>query len=90
MHRAKPLVEGTVESDVDRYNKTEVAEVEVYVRAVYKELITLAETHLESEVEVSGCKAKLRVSSSMSALLTSLRLRMLFTGYDEGFMEEDG
>ena len=45
-HGSKPLVEGAVESEANRYNNVEEAEVEVDVSAVYKELITLAATHL--------------------------------------------
>ena len=60
------------------------------VGAVYKEMITLAATHLDSEVEDSKGEAKLRVSASMAALLTALRLRVLLTEYEKGFIEEDG
>ena len=60
------------------------------VGAVYKEMITLAATRLDSEVEDSKGEAKLRVSASMAALLTALRLRVLLTEYEKGFIEEDG
>ena len=60
------------------------------VGAVYKEMINLAATHLDSEVEDSKGEAKLRVSASMAALLTALRLRVLLTEYEKGFIEEDG
>ena len=58
-------------------------------RAVYKELITLAATNLDSELEDSKGKAKSRVASSMTELLTALRLLRLSTGSDKGFMGED-
>ena len=74
MHGEKPLVEGVVESEADRDNNVEEAEVEVDVSAVYKELITLAATHLESKVEDSRGNSKSRIAASMDALLTSLRL----------------
>ena len=57
---------------------------------VEKELITLAATHLESEVKDAGGKGKLRIAAIMAALLTVLRLLMLWTGSDRGVMEEYG
>ena len=86
----KPLVEEVVELYADRADDAKQAEVEVGVSVVYKELITLAETHVDCEVEDAEGKAKSRVASSMAELLTALRLQKLSTGSDEGVMEEDG
>ena len=86
----KPLVEEVVELYADRADDAKQAEVEVGVSVVYKELITLAETHVDCEVEDAEGKAKSRVSARMDALLTVLILRTLSTGSDKGVMEEDG
>ena len=59
------------------------------VIVVYKELITLSATHLDSEVDNDEGKAKLRVYDSMSALLTVPRIQTLLTGSEEKVMEED-
>ena len=90
VHGKKPLVRRMVESDADRANNTEEAEFEVGVSAFYKELITLDEARLDSEVEDARGKAKLRVAVRIAALLKYLRLRTLPTGSDKGVMEEDG
>ena len=87
---AKPLVEGIVELDAYRADNAEEAEFEVEVSAVHNNLITLAATHLDSEVGDAKGKAKSRVSASMAVFLTALRLQVLSNGYDEGFMEEYG
>ena len=89
-HGLNPLVEGMAESDADRDDNAEESEVRVDVSAVYKDLITLDATHLDSEVEDSGGKEKLRVAARMDELLTLIRLRILSNGYDEVFMEEYG
>ena len=76
-----------VESDSDRANNAEEEEVEVNMSTVYKDLITLAATHVGSNVEDDRGKDKSRVAARMAALLTALRLQTLSTGYKEGFME---
>ena len=78
------MVKGVVELDDDRADNSEEAEVEVETSAVYKELITLDETHLDKG------KVKLRVSARMAALLTALRPRTSSTGSGEVSTEEDG
>ena len=45
---------------------------------------------MDSEFEDAEGKAKLRVAARMAALLKSLRLQTLLTGYDKGVMEEYG
>ena len=45
VHGEKPLVEGMAESNADRADNTEEAEVEVDVSAIYTQLITLDATH---------------------------------------------
>ena len=57
-HGANPLVGGMVELDDDMDDNAEEAEVEVYMSAVYKDLITLAATNLDSNVEDAKGKAK--------------------------------
>ena len=90
MHGAKPLVKGMAESVANTDDNAEEIEVEVDVRAVYKELITLSETNSDSEVDDSKGKTKLRIAVSIAALLTVLRLQTLSNGSDEGVMDEDG
>ena len=58
--------------------------------AVYKQLITLAEIHSDSEVEDDRGKDESCVSAIIDALLTVLRLQTLSTGFDKGVMVEDG
>ena len=47
-----------MELDDDMDDNAEEAEVEVYMSAVYKDLINLAATNLDSDVEDSKGKAK--------------------------------
>ena len=47
-----------MELDDDMDDNAEEAEVEVYMSAVYKDLITLAATNLDSDVEDAKGKAK--------------------------------
>ena len=90
VHGEKPLVEGMAESNADRADNKEKAEVEVDVKAVYTELINLDATHSYSEVEDAKGKEKECIAANMAALLTVLRPWTLPTGYDKVIMEEYG
>ena len=79
-----------MESDANWADNSEEAEVEVGVSAVNKYPITLAATHVDSELEDTKGKAKSRVAAIMAVFLTALGIRNLSTGSDEGVMDEDG